>query len=89
MSKMGQELERKLGETKYDMYEALQGIAEGKGAYSRDPLTHCSNTVDNMKGIARDTLIKIEGNRWCPECGEYKPDDERVISGMKCQRCSY
>ena len=24
----------------------------------------------------------------CPECGQYKPDDERVQSGMKCGQCA-
>lgn len=27
--------------------------------------------------------------RFCPECGEFKPDDERVINGMKCGHCAY
>ena len=25
----------------------------------------------------------------CPECGEYRPDDARVESGMKCGICAY
>ena len=25
----------------------------------------------------------------CPECGQYKPDDERVQNGMKCGMCAY
>ena len=25
----------------------------------------------------------------CPECGQYRPDDERVKVGMKCGQCSY
>ena len=25
----------------------------------------------------------------CPECRQYKPDDERVQSGMKCGQCAY
>ena len=25
----------------------------------------------------------------CPECGEYRPDDERVKNGMKCGQCAY
>jgi hypothetical protein len=25
----------------------------------------------------------------CPECGEYRPDDERVKMGMKCGHCAY
>ena len=25
----------------------------------------------------------------CGECGEYRPDDARVESGMKCGHCAY
>ena len=25
----------------------------------------------------------------CPECRQYRPDDERVKSGMKCEQCAY
>jgi hypothetical protein len=25
----------------------------------------------------------------CPECEEYKPDDVRVVKGMKCSECAY
>jgi len=31
---------------------------------------------------------KNETNTICPECGEYKPDDERVQNGMKCAACA-
>ena len=27
--------------------------------------------------------------RVCPECGEHKPDDNRVKAGMKCGSCAY
>jgi hypothetical protein len=35
---------------------ALQEIAEGRGTYSRDPLTHASNTIDEMKALALSAL---------------------------------
>ena len=25
----------------------------------------------------------------CPECHQFKPDDERVKAGMKCAQCAY
>lgn len=25
----------------------------------------------------------------CPECNEFRPDDDRVIAGMKCRFCAY
>lgn len=25
----------------------------------------------------------------CPECRQYRPDDERVQNGMKCAQCAY
>lgn len=39
-----------------DMLAALQEIVQGKGAFSRDPLTHASNTIDNMKALARAAI---------------------------------
>lgn len=38
------------------MLEALQEIAKGQGAFSRDPLEHASNTIDNMKEIANEAI---------------------------------
>lgn len=40
--------------------EALKEIVKGEGAFSRDPLTHATNCIDNMKAIARRAL-KIGG----------------------------
>ena len=60
MSKMGDKLEWILDTHKYEMYEALQKIAEGKGRFSRDPLTHCSNTVEDLRQLASEVLAKIE-----------------------------
>ena len=31
----------------------------------------------------------IERNNICPECGEERPDDDRVKQGMKCNHCAY
>ena len=61
MSKMGQELDRKLSENKYEMLETLREISEGKGRYSLDQLTHASNTIEDMKKLASDMIAKIEG----------------------------
>jgi hypothetical protein len=36
--------------------EALRAIAKGEGAFSRDPLTHATNTIENLKAIAADAL---------------------------------
>jgi len=38
---------------------ALKEIAKGEGAFSLDPLTHASNTIDNMKEIAEKALEEI------------------------------
>ena len=61
MSKMGQELDRKLDENKYEMYEALQKIAKAEGAYSLDRLKHAENTIENMQKTAQKALAKIGG----------------------------
>ncbi len=41
-----------------ELREGLREIARGEGAFSRDRLTHCHNTVDNMKEIARALVAK-------------------------------
>jgi len=38
------------------MKRALERISEGRGRYSRDPLTHAANTIDDMKQTALDAL---------------------------------
>jgi hypothetical protein len=34
----------------------LREIAKGEGEFSRDPLTHATNTIESMKAIATATL---------------------------------
>jgi len=53
-----------------DMYEALGKIAEGKGRYSRDPLTHCSNTVEDMKALAVEALANSPKHSACDDMYE-------------------
>ena len=43
-----------------DMYEALEGIAEGKGRFDCDRLKHASNTIDDMKELANEALAKAK-----------------------------
>ena len=38
------------------MAAALRVIERGEGRFSRDPLTHASNTIDDMKEVARNIL---------------------------------
>ena len=38
--------------------KALEEISKGEGAFSRDPLTHASNTIENNKRIAQEALKK-------------------------------
>ena len=37
---------------------ALREIAKKEGAFSRDPLTHAENTIDDMAGIAMDYFLR-------------------------------
>jgi hypothetical protein len=37
---------------------ALTEISKGEGAFSRDRLTHATNTIDSMKQIALGALAK-------------------------------
>lgn len=44
---------------------------------------------------SKDDMIENEIKRsleekWiCPECGEYKKNDQRISVGMKCEHCTY
>ena len=44
-----------------DLLEALREIAKGEGRYSRDPLEHASNTIEDMQAIAAKAIAKAEG----------------------------
>jgi len=37
-------------------FAALQEISQGAGRFSVDPLTHASNTIEDMKQLASDAL---------------------------------
>ena len=39
---------------------ALLEISKGEGPYSRDPLTHASNTIEAMKQLAQDALAALQ-----------------------------
>ena len=41
--------------------EILRQITQGMGRYSRDPLTHASNTIDDMKQLASEAIAIMEG----------------------------
>ena len=54
--------ENELLRAKCARYEkALREIEKGEGAFSRDPLEHAENTIDNMKDIARQALERKPG----------------------------
>jgi len=41
-----------------DLLAALEDIAEGVGRFSKDPLTHAENCIEDMKAIARAAIAK-------------------------------
>lgn len=45
------------------LLEALKEIAEGKGRYSQDQLTHASNTIEDQIQLANDALLVHEAQR--------------------------
>jgi len=45
-----------------DALKALKEIAKTEGAYSRDPLTHAENVIENMASIANKAIAKAEGD---------------------------
>jgi hypothetical protein len=44
-----------------EMLEALREIAKGEGRFSRDPLEHAANTIEDMKALAEAAITKAEG----------------------------
>ena len=38
------------------LYEALEKISEGKGRFDFDRLVHASNTIEDMKDVAKEAL---------------------------------
>ena len=43
-----------------ELLAALGRIAEGKGAYNRDPLEHASNVIDEGKATALEAIAKAQ-----------------------------
>ena len=43
--------------------EALKEIAKTEGPYSRDPLTHAENVIENLTNIANKAIAKVEGEK--------------------------
>ena len=41
-----------------DLLKALEEIAKGEGAFSRDPLTHAENVIEHAKETARAAIRK-------------------------------
>lgn len=44
---------------------ALEEIAEGKGRYSTDPLTHAENTIEDMSALAVEALANKQSSTCC------------------------
>ena len=70
-----------------DMLEALQQIAEGAGRYSKDPLTHAENCIEDMQAIARAAIAKATNYKEkCDKCngnGEVEKTVYRGDEGME------
>ncbi|MCJ7831327.1 MAG: hypothetical protein MUP86_02225 [Dehalococcoidia bacterium] len=43
------------------MLKALYQIVKGEGRFSRDPLTHASNTIEDMKALALAAIAAAGG----------------------------
>ena len=43
-----------------ELLDALKEIAKTEGPYSRDPLTHAENVIENMASIANKAIAKHE-----------------------------
>lgn len=54
---------------------------------------HCNKNIDTdynaehfIEGTEKCTIEYVD--EICPECEEYRPDDERVKAGMNCSFCT-
>ena len=57
-----------------ELIEALQAIARAEGRYSRDPLTHASNTIDDMVALANTALANHQRTHYsCQGCDRSGP----------------
>jgi len=56
-----------------------------------EPSNACSECVKKAaKEIqSKKSNLQSKEKLICPECGEERPDDERVRAGIKCGRCAY
>jgi len=43
-----------------EVKKLLKEISEGKGAYSRDHLTHAENCIKSMKKLVKEALLLLE-----------------------------
>lgn len=59
------------------MVKALEEIAKGEGPFSREPLTHAENTIENMKSIAWAAIRQARGSDGAKEArkGAAQPSD--------------
>ena len=63
----------------YQCYECKEYFEAGGVVYATpDGMYLCENCFEDWQ--AKNT---------CPECGEERPDDDRVKAGMKCGFCAY
>ena len=80
MSKSGNEFIARTQGTQFTLYAVMKAMGI--------PLTKSQEEFQEYlekkygKGKPNDPYV-------CPECRQYKPDDERVQSGMKCGQCAY
>ena len=52
---------RRARESEAELLEALKKIAECKGPFSSDRLTHAENTIEAMRELTRAAIAKAEG----------------------------
>lgn len=62
---------------------ALTEIMKGAGAFSRDPLTHAENCIEDMKKLAREALYGIPDKKMPQLRTTYEPLTEERIEEMR------
>lgn len=79
--------------------QGLTAPTHERNSYNCNPLPY--NTCSGCEGddLREKALYEFETGlnqtsgvprdfRFCPECGQFKPEDDRVKNGMKCAECA-
>ncbi len=57
--------------------------------YEKPGTWRCSEDAEQDCDHVKLVKAQMPNFEACPECGGYRPEDERVMAGMRCRVCVY